>query len=215
MKFKAVIFDMDGVLVDTERYYLQRREDFFGTRGVSIAHLSPSDFIGGNMKDIWPRILLDNYDQATARALQADYDDYKKDKPLPYAELLFPDVREILDFLRAENVKIGLASSSAMHDIDLMLDTHDLRGCFDVISSGNDLKQSKPHPEIYQKALTGLSVSPDEALIIEDSENGIKSGKAAKATVWAIKDYRFGMNQTQADHFVENLTDIKNQLTEK
>lgn len=56
MKFKAVIFDMDGVLVDTERYYLQRREEFFGGHGISINHLSPSDFIGGNMKDIWPRI---------------------------------------------------------------------------------------------------------------------------------------------------------------
>lgn len=213
MKFKAVIFDMDGVLIDTERYYSQRRETFFGSHRISIEHLTPSDFIGGNMKDIWPRILRENFDEASAVQLQKEYEMFKKSTPMPYNELLFPDVKPILGFLRQEQVKIGLASSSAMNDINQVLDIHQLRPYFDVILSGNDFKQSKPNPEIYLSALTRLKVSAAESLIIEDSENGIKAGKAAGATVWAIKDHQFGMNQEKADDFVENLTEAKKLLT--
>ena len=100
MKFKAVIFEMDGVLVDTERYYLQRREEFFGGHGISISHLTPSDFIGGNMKDIWPRILQGSFDEEKASELQEDYEQFKENHPMPYAELLFFDVPDILEFLR-------------------------------------------------------------------------------------------------------------------
>ncbi len=214
MKFKAVIFDMDGVLVDTERYYLQRREEFFGGHGISISHLTPSDFIGGNMKDIWPRILRDDFDEQAASKLQADYENFKINHPMPYAELLFPDVQEILTFLRQKEVKIALASSSSMLDINQMLDTHQLRSYFDVILSGNDFKETKPNPEIYLTAMSELGVEATESLIIEDSEKGIQAGKSADATVWAIEDKRFGMNQDKADMKVESLTAIQKLLTE-
>lgn len=213
MKFKAIIFDMDGVLVDTERYYLQRREDFFGSHQISIAHLQPSDFIGGNMKDIWPRILGTDFDVAEAQKLQMEYEIYKNANPMPYAELLFPDVRALLDDLRIAGLKIALASSSSMTDINLMLDTHDLRDYFDVILSGNDFKESKPNPEIYLSAMRQLQVEPSESLVIEDSEKGIQAGKSAGATVWAIKDNRFGMNQQAADEFADSLTQVKKMLT--
>ena len=153
MKFKAVIFDMDGVLVDTERYYLQRREEFFGGHGISISHLTPSDFIGGNMKDIWPRILQGSFDEEKASELQEDYEQFKENHPMPYAELLFSDVPDILEFLRQKEVKIALASSSSMFDIKQMLDIHQLSSYFEVVVSGNDFKQTKPNPEIYQSTM--------------------------------------------------------------
>ncbi|MFC4651526.1 HAD family hydrolase [Lactococcus nasutitermitis] len=204
-KFKAIIFDMDGVLVDTESYYAGRREEFFGSQQIDISHLKNKDFIGGNMKDIWPKILQNNFTAEKAQKLQEDYTDYKNRTPLPYAKLLFPDVIEILDYLHKHDYKIALASSSSMTDIQLMLNTHQLGHYFDLLLSGADFKQSKPNPEIYQVAMQRLQVTADESLIIEDSENGIAAGKAAGATVWAIKDTRFGMNQKAADAFVNNL----------
>lgn len=214
MKFKAVIFDMDGVLVDTERYYLQRREEFFGGHGISISHLTPSDFIGGNMKDIWPRILQEAFDEEKASELQEDYEQFKENHPMPYAELLFSDVPDILEFLRQKEVKIALASSSSMFDIKQMLDIHQLNSYFEVVVSGNDFKQTKPNPEIYQSTMKKLGVTPSETLIIEDSEKGIQAGEAAGATVWAIEDKRFGMNQDKADLKVDSLTAIQKLLTE-
>ena len=132
---------------------------------------------------------------------------------MPYAELLFPDVQEILTFLRQKEVKIALASSSSMLDINQMLDTHQLRSYFDVILSGNDFKETKPNPEIYLTAMSELGVEATESLIIEDSEKGVQAGKSADATVWAIEDKRFGMNQDKADMKVESLTAIQKLLT--
>ena len=114
---------------------------------------------------------------------------------------------------RQKEVKIALASSSSMLDINQMLDTHQLRSYFDVILSGNDFKETKPNPEIYLTAMSELGVEATESLIIEDSEKGIQAGKSADATVWAIEDKRFGMNQDKADMKVESLTAIQKLLT--
>jgi len=211
-KFKAVIFDMDGVLVDTEQFYAQRREEFFSNHNISIQHMKYSDFIGGNMREIWSQILGVDYDQDEAAKLHAAYLELKDNNPLPYKDLLFPDVRDVLEALEKDNFKIGLASSSAMQDIDEMLKVHGLRPYFKSILSGNDLKATKPNPEIYQLSMKALNVKPEETLIIEDSEKGIAAGKAAGATVWAIEDMRFGMNQSAADVWLPNLTAVKERL---
>ncbi|HAP16120.1 MULTISPECIES: HAD family hydrolase [Lactococcus] len=211
-KYKAVIFDMDGVLVDTEQFYAQRREEFFSSHNIPIHHMRHSDFIGGNMREIWPQILGIDFDHEKAEALQTAYLEFKDRTPLPYKELLFPDVKDVLDSLRADNFKIGLASSSAMQDIEEMLDIHGLRSYFESILSGNDLKATKPHPEIYQLSMKALNVKPEETLIIEDSEKGITAGKAAGAMVWAIEDMRFGMDQSAADAWFPNLTSVKKEL---
>ena len=211
-KYKAVIFDMDGVLVDTEQFYAQRREEFFSSHNIPIHHMRHSDFIGGNMREIWPQILGIDFDHEKAEASQTAYLEFKDRTPLPYKELLFPDVKDVLDSLRADNFKIGLASSSAMQDIEEMLDIHGLRSYFESILSGNDLKATKPHPEIYQLSMKALNVKPEETLIIEDSEKGITAGKAAGAIVWAIEDMRFGMDQSAADAWFPNLTSVKKEL---
>lgn len=206
MTYKAIIFDMDGVLFDTEAFYYKRRELYLAGHGIYIRHIPKSYFIGGNMKQVWYKILGDDYDKWDVPALQAGYLQHKKDHPLPYKDLLFPDVKKTLSSLRAKGYKIGLASSSMKADILRALEENDLSSYFQVTLSGEEFAETKPHPEIYLTACAQLGVAPADALIIEDSEKGIAAGKAAGATVWAIRDTRFGLNQEEADKKVDNLT---------
>lgn len=78
MTYKAIIFDMDGVLFDTEKFYYDRRKEFLDQKGISITHLPPTFFIGGNMQQVWQHILRDDYDKWDIDTLQKEYIDYKK-----------------------------------------------------------------------------------------------------------------------------------------
>ena len=83
---------------------------------------------------------------------------------------------------------------------------------FDVVLSGDDFKESKPNPEIYQVAMQELDAAPSETLIIEDSTKGIAAGVASGATVWGIKDHRFGLDQSGAVKLFDTLTQINERL---
>ena len=203
---QAVIFDMDGVLFDTEEFYYSRRKTFLAGRGISIDHLPPSFFIGGNMKQVWQKILGSDYDKWDVAQLQADYIAYKLANPLPYQEVIFGDVRPTFDRLSQEGFKIGLASSSTKADILKALSDTDLTHYFDVILSGQEFPESKPDPAIYNKAAELLGFAKEELLIIEDSEKGIAAAVAAGIEVWAIKDERYGLNQTAADRLIASLS---------
>ncbi|GEB11680.1 HAD family hydrolase [Streptococcus equinus] len=213
--YKAIIFDMDGVLFDTETFYYRRREKFLADKGISIKHLPPSFFIGGNMKQIWPDILRDDFDKWDTDQLQVEYSIYKKTHPLPYKDLIFEDTFEVVKGLFEKGYRLGLASSSTKHDILKALEETNLKDYFSVILSGEEFEKGKPHPAIYQEARRQLGFSNAETLVIEDSEKGIQAGVSADLTVWAIEDNLFDMNQRKASRLVKNLTQIVEILEEK
>lgn len=215
MKFKAIVFDMDGVLVDSERFHSKVLDNFFVESGIDASHLTPKDFVGSVLKDMWPKVLRDKFTEAHAAQVHQEFLDYDAQFPIPYKELLLPGVTDALKTFSEKGYKMAVASSSRRHEIAEVLDTHDLRQYFEFFLSGQDeFEQSKPNPAIYLAAMEKLGVEPSETLIIEDSHYGIMAGKAAGATVWAVKDNYFGINQEQADRFIETLTDAKNLLAE-
>lgn len=206
--YKAIIFDMDGVLFDTESFYYRRREVFLDQKGISIKHLPPSFFIGGNMKQIWRAILREEYKNWDILRLQEEYLEYKRQHPLPYKELIFTDVKNVLLELKKKNIKLALASNSTKEDILRALSETQLMGYFDMIMSGQEVKESKPSPDVYLKVMEELGVKSTETLIIEDSEKGIQAGVSSKADVWAIRDKWFGMDQSKATQLIDSLADI-------
>lgn len=210
--FNAIIFDMDGVLFDTETFYYHRREKFLAEKGISIKHLPPIFFIGGNMKQIWRDILRDDYENWDIHQLQEEYTIYKHNHPLPYKDLIFPDTFEVIKKFYDNGHRLGLASSSTKHDILKALDDTKMREYFSVILSGEEFPKGKPHPAIYQGAARQLGTNHDNILVVEDSEKGIQAGVSADLQVWSIEDKLFGMNQSKANRLVDNLTQIFEEL---
>jgi beta-phosphoglucomutase len=134
---------------------------------------------------------------------------------LNYKELIIKDAKGILQLLKNQNYKLGLASSSTKAAIEEVLAVAELETFFDVIVSGADFERSKPAPDIYQYVTKVLAVEPKDCLAIEDSEKGIQSAKSAGLTVWAIRDQQFGMDQSQADELIAGLSDLKKMLKNK
>lgn len=160
------------------------------------------------MKQVWQKILEDDYANWDVEQLQKDYTNYKSKHPLPYQNLIFPDVKVILEKLKQHQFKIALASSSTKSDILLALNKTGIYDYFDLVLSGEEFPESKPHPAIYNEAAYQLGFPKSELLIIEDSEKGIAAGVSAGIEVWAIKDRTFGLNQRAASRLFSNLTEV-------
>ncbi len=95
---KAIIFDMDGVLL-IQKHSIFNVERIFSDKGLSVDHLDPSIFVGGRASQIWQRILGDDYDNWDVPALEEEYRVYKEKRPTPYAERIFPEVKAVLERL--------------------------------------------------------------------------------------------------------------------
>lgn len=211
-EYEGIIFDMDGVLVDSEEFYYQRRKAFLKEFDLSIEQIPMPLFIGADMRSLWETILEVNDTIYNEAFLNEKYHQYKIEHPIDYSDLIDPDAKRVLQFLKRKGYKIGLASSSTMEVIQEVLKVGQLTSYFDVVISGTQFKKSKPSPEIYKYTAQELGIDPKSCLAIEDSEKGILSAHDAGITVWALKDNRFGMNQQLADVRLETLSDLCKKL---
>ncbi len=203
---RGVIFDMDGVLVDTEPFYHQRRRDYLASRGVAAD--TPADLTGSNEKAIWEALVPG--DDALREELKLGYRAYQVDYPVPFADLLDPEVPAVFAALRDRGLKLAIASSSDRDCIENLMDAADIARLVEYHISGEDCAAHKPDPEIYRRALNGLGLKPDEAIAIEDSATGIAAAKNAGLVVYAYdptgRERR--QDQSAADGRVASLRDI-------
>lgn len=205
---QGIIFDMDGVLFDTEPFYFQRREAFLQAKGITIDHLSAKDFIGGNLQELWKDLLDEHFTPEEAKAVAEAYESYKLQHKPPYAEVLFTEVRPCLQALRDKNIKLALASNSNRDDILLALETSHIKDYFEVILAREDVSRGKPYPDIYEKAAQSLGLPKETLVVVEDSQKGIAAAKAANLTVVAVTDYRYGIDQQEADANIDYLMQL-------
>lgn len=216
-RFEAIIFDLDGVLVDSEEFYYQRRKAFLKNYNLSIEQIPIQFFVGADMRSLWKTIFEVNdtiYDEAF---LTEHYLKYKEEHPIDYSKLIEPDAKKVLQYLKRNGYKIGLASSSTTAVIQEVLKEGQFASYFDVVVSGTQFEKSKPNPEIYEYTANKLEVTPENCLVIEDSEKGIRAAYDAKMNVWALKDQHFGMDQRLANESILTLSEVckKLQLSEE
>jgi HAD superfamily hydrolase (TIGR01509 family) len=205
---KAIIFDMDGVLIDSEPFYLGRFQKFFEDHGQSFTEELRIKLAGAATKMMW-EIVHDAWDGSlTAEEIEQLYISEVKEKRPDYNELLFPKVFEVLDILQSQNYRLALASSSGSRTIEIVLATTGLGKYFSTVVSGTMFTQSKPDPEIYLHTLELLELQAEECIAIEDSTYGIQSALAAGLEVAAIRDDRFGYDQHLANCILDRLEDL-------
>ena len=207
-EFKGIIFDMDGVLVDSEQFYYQRRKDFLIEYDLTIDHLPIQLMIGADMRSLWDLLLQGKEFEHDKSWLNEKYQEYKKNHPINYTELIDQEAKQILRFLKRKKFKVGLASSSSKEVIDEVLKIDQLSSYFDIVVSGTQFEKSKPEPDIYLYAVAELGLEPKECIAVEDSERGILAAKRAGLTVWALEDTQFNMDQSQAHRTITELSDI-------
>lgn len=177
--FQCVIFDMDGVIIDSEPLHYKVFEQYCGELGFEASEEEYDSFIGSTDLDMFT-FLRDKYHLPETvenmvqykRTMFFDYLKHMDKKPIQAVD-------ELIRELASKGIKLALASSSDMDIIHLILDKFGIAHFFDVVVSGTELERSKPAPDIFLKAAERLNVEPGACLVIEDSRNGIAAAKAA------------------------------------
>ncbi len=203
--YKGIVFDMDGVLADTEGYYTARRLEYLGRMGYSWQ--DDADFTGSNEKALWE--IMVPHDPELRQELKLGYRAYRKLHPVPFQKLLDPQVKPLFQALKKQGLKIGIASSSDPKAIAALVQVAEVGELVDSRISGEQCKAHKPDPEIYLRSLEALGLTAGEALAVEDSPTGILSAKRAGLTVLALRP-RHGepLDQSAASSVIDQLNDI-------
>lgn len=203
-KIKAVLFDMDGVLVEAKDWHYEafnKALDIFGLAISRSEHLSVYDGLPTKEK---LKILSStkNLPKELHSFLNELKQEYTKDVIVTTCRPVF-NVEFALSRLHAEGYKIAVCSNSIKPTIEMMMQKSGLLDYIDKIISNQDVKKGKPDPEMYLKAMETFCLTPDECLILEDNENGIKAARASGAHLLIIGQ----VNDT-------NYINIKNKIRE-
>ena len=203
---KAVIFDMDGVLIDSEMFYFNRRMAFFDSIGIEPGTREFKNFIGLSDKGLWEFLVPD--DETKRKELKERYFNYRKKNSIDFMKVLNKSAKYVITKLKSKDIKVAIASSSEKKEILRMVKECELDQFIDFIISGEECSESKPNPEIYNKATKALGLSPKEVIVIEDSELGIAAAKAANIEVIALEQGYETIDQSEAKYIIKDLAEL-------
>ena len=210
--FRAVIFDLDGVLADSEPRWNEIDAKLLAEHGVTYRGQYHRNVLGVSY-----RLAVEFYKKTFG--LSAPTEEIMRRRGEIATEFfanridLFPYAKSVLEALRQMDppLRLGLATSSVSSSARPFLDRHQLTPFFEVIITGEEVERGKPHPDIYLRAADKLSVAADACLVIEDSLSGIAAAKAANMRIAAIPDTRFIAPrdyEKEADYVLGSLKEI-------
>ena len=207
---KGIIFDMDGVLIDSEFFYFNRRMAFLKEKRITPFTDNFHDYVGQTNQEIWNQMVKG--DTALKVQLKEEYNRYSQVNPLSYREVLNEGVIETIGELKERGCKVSIASSSAKEMIENMIDECGLTSYIDYYISGEECQRSKPEPDIYNKAVKELNLKRKECLAVEDSPLGIQSATSSGLFTLAIKQKEIHLDQSKADAIITNIRQVLNYI---
>ena len=186
---KAVLFDMDGVLIDARDWHYEALNRALGLLGYEITryeHLSAYDGLPTGRK-----LEMLSVEHGLPRELHGFLNGLKQQYTLEFVATRCKPVFQhqyMLARLAQAGYALGVASNSVRRTVEEMMERSDLARYLDVMVSNQDVSRGKPDPEIYVKAMSMIDVAPEQCLIVEDNENGIKAATASGAHVLVVED---------------------------
>lgn len=204
MALRALIFDFDGLIVDTETPWLDLVRDAYRRHGLDLPSEVWRQFVGTHRHPLehLQRVVGPDFDMAAERAVLISRD--TRDKLPPCA-----GVRELVAAAREAGLGLGVASSSSRDRVESELHRIELRAAFDAVRCRGENLRTKPAPDLYLAALEDLGVSASEVVVFEDSPNGAQAAKASGIyTVAVPNDVTRGWPFEHADRVIDSLAGV-------
>jgi HAD superfamily hydrolase (TIGR01509 family) len=208
--FRAVIFDLDGVLADSEPWWNEIDAKLLAEYGVTYRGQHHRNVLGVSY-----RLALEFYKKTFG--LSVPTDEMMRRRGAIAADFfanridVFPSTKPVLQELRQMKLHLAVATSSVSASALPFLARHGLSAFLEVVVTGEEVEHGKPHPDIYLRAAEKLGVTADACLVIEDALSGIAAAKAAKMRVAAIPDTRFvdpQDSEKEADYVLSSLKEV-------
>jgi beta-phosphoglucomutase len=207
-KIKAILFDMDGVLIDAKDWHYEALNQALAIFGMEINrydHLVTYDGLPTKKK-----LEMLSLERGLPRALHSFINDMKQEFTfqLGYAKCK-PTFNHqyALSNLKAQGYKMAACSNSIRKTMEVLFERAALTDYFDFYLSNEDVKESKPHPEMYSTAIQRLNLLPTECLILEDNENGIKAAQSSGAHLLVIHD----VHEVTLENITKHIAEIEAQ----
>lgn len=207
---KAVLFDMDGVIIDSEMEYLQKLFQFAREKNPEVKLSDLYQTVGSIKQDSWMVVERAVHNGQSWQELHAEYLPRwrKVYEETDYRAIFRPEIKEVMQSLKKLGLRLAVASSTELEQVKKVLTLNQVMEYLECVVSGSTLQRSKPDPEIYLYTAAQLQVKPEECLVIEDSTVGITAGHRAGMTVAALIDDRFSFDRSLADIELKSLADI-------
>ena len=208
---EAVIFDMDGVLVNSEPYHFEAEKQILAKMGITITDKEIQSFVGLAMDKMWTRLKESYSLEKSIEELVKDDTEFRvnffrsigKIKPID-------GVADLISGIKSAGLKSAVASSSHPDLIRVLLEAAELAEFFPVYLSGFQVKRGKPEPDIFIETARRLDTGCEKCVVIEDSENGVKAAKkAGMKCIGYSNPFSGNQDLSAADIIISNFSDIE------
>jgi beta-phosphoglucomutase family hydrolase len=204
----AVIFDMDGVIVDNNRFHSNAWKEFCRIHGFSLSDDEFNKYISG-------KINKDTLAFLFKRKLSADeIEKYGKEKEMIFRQIYKPYMQlpegltDLLTGLKQNKFKTAIATSAPVENVNFVFENLDIKKYFDAVIDESQINNGKPNPEIYLKAADRIGMNPAECIVIEDSTSGIRAAVNAGMKVIAITTTHNKMSLGNADMVIDSFKEL-------
>jgi len=206
---RALIFDFDGLILDTEITLFHAWQEIYHKYGFSLSMQEWAEFLGHSADPLEPYLALERH---LGRPIEREIlhsERVKREAELLQAQEALPGVQALILDAKKQAIRLAVASSSDRDWVIKHLTRLNLIHYFDVLKCAEDVLHTKPHPDLYYAALEELGINPDEAIALEDSINGVKAAKAAGIFCVAVPNrITKNVHIDQADLVLDSLLGI-------